>query len=126
MRVQMIDGQAALLMSNDLEIARVIAALGANPDRFGDTCLELDQLIPMVPSQPALFEINEDKPAAYMKPGDKAWPTDLVQWALGQEAGYRGDDLVEEKSDDFMLGYAAGKISKAAYIERFGKQQAGE
>lgn len=71
-----------------------------------------------IPGQLALFEINEpvatDADASAL---DKAFPTNLVEWALGQEAGYRGDELVTPKSDDYMRGYEQGQASKAAYLE---------
>lgn len=77
--------------------------------------------LPM-PGQGELFEDNPRSTGdADTVPIEKIWPVNLVAWALGQEAGYRGDELVEEKSEDFMLGYHQGQVSKAARDAVFGK-----
>lgn len=82
----------------------------------------IDAATMQVPGQGELFEDNQRSTGdADAVPIEKIWPVNLVAWALGQEAGYRGDELVEEKSEDFMLGYRQGEVSKAAYLAVHGK-----
>lgn len=79
----------------------------------------IDAATLQTPGQGVLFE--EPIVDAPDVPIGKIWPVNLVDWALGQEAGYRGDELIEQKSHDFMLGYHQGEVSKAAYEAVRGK-----
>lgn len=94
------------------DVEDLLAWVEEDPNRHNEASRQLVsylyRVLPEPPGQVALF----DAPQVAI---EKIFPTNLVEWAHGQEAGWRGDELVGPKSDDFMLGYGQGLASKESY-----------
>lgn len=126
MRIEGTKLPVTITLETEVDVIQVLDLLEEN--RIGPSdhpiVAHLHKVLPEPEDQGTLFDAPEAKI-------EHAFPTNLVEWAHGQEAGWRGDELVGPKSEDFMLGYNQGLASKDAYqtwlaIERGKLKAAGD
>lgn len=110
MRIEGNKPPVTIVLETEVDVIQVLDLLEEN--RIGPSdhpiVAHLHKVLPEPDGQETLFDAPEAKI-------EQAFPTNLVEWAYGQEAGWRGDVLVGEKSPDYMLGYNQGLASREAY-----------
>ena len=115
MRIEGTSLPVTIVLETEVDVVQVLDLLEEN--RIGPSDHPIANHLNKViapKDQPALFDAPPPIPAP---PIDPIFPINLVQWTKGQEAGWRGDELLNERdySQDYMLGYEQGLSSRESY-----------
>lgn len=138
--IETVDGQTLLHVENEADVDALLGFIGEgetpHDDKSYDLRIKLHELkdrYKALREQPSLFDSSEQSvPAVPILPATPTLHSTALLWSLehtreevtnewesGYQAGWRGDELVTEKSPAYLFAYEQGQVGRQAYDERF-------
>ena len=153
MKINARDVGLDIYLETEADIDVVLGLIGEGPAQDDDRSIEFrdaigaaKQTFVTLREQASLFDVG-NKPETVratasvpiqleasgydFPPSAVEWATDrsrievTAEWDAGYGAGWRGDELVTEKSPFYLFAYEQGQTGRQAYDERFSPEERG-